>query len=78
MEYVNGYRQHQLPSEPAQTYIDNMQTLGNKLQLNENIMVSTIKQGLLPAIRVHVLSHNVTDVTSLIQQATLAEINGCS
>jgi hypothetical protein len=67
------YSKFQLTNEPAQTYINNMLTLGNKLQLNENTMVSTIKRGLLPAIRVHVLSHNVADVTSLIQQATLAE-----
>ena len=67
------YSKFQLQNEPAQTYINSMLTLGNKLQLNENTMVSTIKRGLLPAIRMHVLSHNVADVTSLIQQATLAE-----
>jgi hypothetical protein len=67
------YSRFQLTNEPVQTYINNMLTLGNKLQLNENTMVSTIKRGLLPAIRVHVLSHNVADVTSMIQQATLAE-----
>jgi hypothetical protein len=67
------YSKFQLTNEPVQTYINNMLTLGNKLQLNENTMVSTIKRGLLPAIRVHVLSHNVADVTSMIQQATLAE-----
>jgi hypothetical protein len=67
------YSKYQLQTEPVQTYINNMLTLGNKLQLNENTMVSTIKRGLLPAIRVHVLSHNVDNVTSLIQQASLAE-----
>jgi Retrotransposon gag protein len=67
------YSKYQLQNESAETYINNMLTLGNKLQLNENTMVNTIKRGLIPAIRVHVLSHNVGDVTSLFQQATLAE-----
>jgi hypothetical protein len=67
------YSKYQLPHEPVQTFINDMLTIGNKIQLTEQNIVNTIKRGLLPAIRLHVLSNNVVDITNLIQQATLAE-----
>jgi hypothetical protein len=60
-------------NEPVENYINNVLSLGNKLQLNENNIMAAIKRGLMPTIRLHVLSHNVNNITLLLQQATLAE-----
>jgi hypothetical protein len=67
------YTKFQLLNQPVNEYINDMITIGNKLQLDANIMLSTIKRGLLPHIRLHVMSHNADNINSLIQQATLAE-----
>ena len=50
-----------------------MLTLGNKMQLDQNIMLSTIKHGLLPELRAYVISHNVGNISDLIQRAQLGE-----
>jgi hypothetical protein len=63
----------QLPTEAAHTFINDMTSIGTKLQLPEITIVSTIKRGLLPAIRLHVLSHDVNTVAALIEHTAIAE-----
>ena len=48
-------------------------SLENKLQLDANSIIATIKCGLLEPIKIHVMSHNVNDAQALIQQAEVAE-----
>ena len=67
------YSKKQKQNEPVSTYIDNMMSLGNKLRLDANSIIATIKCGLLEPIKIHVMSHNVNDAQALIQQAELAE-----
>ena len=50
-----------------------MMTLGAKLHINTANMVATIKRGLLPPIKMHVMTCGVDEPHELIQQATLAE-----
>jgi hypothetical protein len=67
------YTRMQLPGESVAKYIDEMMTIGNKIQINANQIISQIKRGLAPPIKMHVLSHNINDLNTLIQQATIAE-----
>ena len=55
------------------TYIDEMMTLGAKLHINTTDIVATIKRGLLPPIKMHVMTCGVDESHELIQPATLAE-----
>ena len=67
------YTKKQKPNESVTTYINDMMSLGNKLHIDANNMIATIKRGLLEPIKVHVLSHDVNDIQTLLQQALLAE-----
>ena len=67
------YNKKQQENESAEAYINYMLTLGNKMQLDQNIMLSTIKRGLLPELRAYVISHNVNNISDLIQRAQLGE-----
>lgn len=59
--------------EPVASYIEDMITLGNKLQLDINTIIARIKRGVLHPIRMHLMTHNVPDIQTLMQQASLIE-----
>jgi hypothetical protein len=67
------YAKNQAPNEKAADFINDMMSLGNKLGLNVPTMLSTIKRNLLPELRAYVISHNVADLTQLLQRAELFE-----
>ena len=67
------YSRKQQIGEPVAQYIEQMMTLGAKLHIDVNDMVSTIKRGLLDPLRMHVMTCGVALPEELIQQATLAE-----
>jgi len=63
----------QLQDETVCRYIDDMMSLGNKLNLDGATILATIKRGFLGPIRIHCLAHNCNNFETLIAQATLAE-----
>jgi hypothetical protein len=67
------YAKTQAQNEKAADFINDMMSLGNKLGLNVPTMLSTIKRNLSPELRAYVLSHNVADLTQLLQRAELFE-----
>jgi hypothetical protein len=67
------YTAVQLPNETASIYINRLLSLGNKIGLDANLMLATIKRGLLPELRAYVMSHNVNNITELQQRCQLGE-----
>jgi hypothetical protein len=68
------YTKMQRSGEAAAAYINDMLSVGNKLQLNNNVMLATIKRSLLPELRAYVMSHNVANLNDLLQRAQLGEM----
>jgi hypothetical protein len=73
IESETFYSKAQMPGEPVAKYIDDMFSLGNKLQIGVNEMLAAIKRGLLDPIKMHVITNNINDPQNLLQQAILAE-----
>jgi hypothetical protein len=61
------YNARQANGQPVTEYADLMQNLGCKLQLNAHQILATIKRGLLPHYRMHILSRQIDDIQALIQ-----------
>jgi hypothetical protein len=67
------YTTVQVPGESSDAFINKLLSLGNKINLNANIMLAAMKRGLLPELRAYVMSHNVTNIIELQQRCQLGE-----
>ena len=64
----------QRENEPVELYMNDIQTMGYKLNKDEQTLKKAIVRGLLPRIKANVVSHNPATLEETISQAKIAEM----